>query len=108
MIRAVNKRFIGQHCHKVFLSTNTVEFKSNSAVGLKNIFRHRLESAKESALLGGGDVRIETQHKRGKLTARERISLLLDEGSFREYDMLKTHRYVYCCVDIYRRVAFHS
>ncbi len=36
--------------------------------------------------------RIETQHARGKLTARERIALLLDQDSFREYDMLKTHR----------------
>jgi propionyl-CoA carboxylase beta chain len=43
-------------------------------------------------LLGGGQARIDTQHKRGKLTARERIDLLLDGGSFREYDMLKTHR----------------
>ena len=63
-----------------------------SIVTLKSSFRHRLEDAKKSALLGGGQKRIDAQHSKGKLTARERISLLLDEGSFREYDMLKTHR----------------
>ena len=63
-----------------------------TAVSLKNAFRDRLTAARESALLGGGEKRIETQHARGKLTARERISLLVDEGTFREYDMLKTHR----------------
>jgi acetyl-CoA carboxylase carboxyltransferase component len=42
--------------------------------------------------MGGGEKRIESQHKKGKLTARERILLLLDEGSFEEYDMFVTHR----------------
>lgn len=41
---------------------------------------------------GGGDKRIEAQHKKGKLTARERLQLLLDEGSFEEIGMLVTHR----------------
>jgi len=41
--------------------------------------------------LGGGQKRIDTQHKKGKLTARERLSVLLDPGSFREYDMFMTH-----------------
>jgi len=63
-----------------------------TVVAIKTAFRERLEKARAAALLGGGEKRIETQHKRGKLTARERISLLLDDGSFREYDMLKTHR----------------
>jgi acetyl-CoA carboxylase carboxyltransferase component len=44
------------------------------------------------AKLGGGEKRIEAQHEKGKLTARERIELLLDEGSFEEYDMFVTHR----------------
>ena len=44
------------------------------------------------AKLGGGEKRIESQHKKGKLTARERIELLLDEGSFEEFDMFVTHR----------------
>ena len=54
--------------------------------------RSRLAAHQDAALLGGGAARIEAQHGKGKLTARERLDLLLDEGSFREYDMLKTHR----------------
>jgi len=41
---------------------------------------------------GGGEKRIEVQHEKGKYTARERIEMLLDEGSFEEYDMFVTHR----------------
>ncbi|MDA3954865.1 MAG: acyl-CoA carboxylase subunit beta [Bacteroidales bacterium] len=44
------------------------------------------------AKLGGGAKKIESQHKKGKMTARERIEILLDEGSFEEYDMFVTHR----------------
>tara|TARA_B100000767_G_scaffold43634_1_gene37623 strand:- start:2144 stop:3685 length:1542 start_codon:yes stop_codon:yes gene_type:complete len=47
---------------------------------------------KAEALLGGGEKRIEAQHAKGKLTARERIHFLLDEGSFEEMGMLVTHR----------------
>ena len=50
-----------------------------------------LEKRKQ-ALLGGGQKRIEAQHSKGKLTARERINILLDEGSFEEFDMFVTHR----------------
>lgn len=46
----------------------------------------------EEAKLGGGQARIDAQHAKGKLTARERIQLLLDEGSFEELGMLVTHR----------------
>ena len=52
----------------------------------------RLASMKKSAESGGGQERIEAQHSKGKLTARERISLLLDEGSFVELDKYITHR----------------
>lgn len=52
----------------------------------------KLESMKQEAFLGGGAKRIEAQHRRGKLTARERIELLLDEGSFEEFDLLMTGR----------------
>ncbi len=52
----------------------------------------RLRALREEALLGGGAKRIEQQHARGKLTARERVALLLDEDSFRELDALVTHR----------------
>ena len=47
---------------------------------------------KKQALLGGGEKRIEAQHAKGKMTARERIESLLDRGSFREIDMFVTHR----------------
>uniref|UniRef100_A0AC11BWL6 Propionyl-CoA carboxylase subunit beta n=1 Tax=Ovis aries TaxID=9940 RepID=A0AC11BWL6_SHEEP len=52
----------------------------------------RIENKRQAALLGGGQRRIDAQHKRGKLTARERISLLLDPGSFVESDMFVEHR----------------
>ncbi|MGJ0426479.1 acyl-CoA carboxylase subunit beta [Methylocystis sp.] len=51
-----------------------------------------LERRRASARLGGGQKRIEAQHARGKLTARERIELLLDHGSFEEFDMFVAHR----------------
>jgi propionyl-CoA carboxylase beta chain len=51
-----------------------------------------LQRRREQAWAGGGEARIEAQHKRGKLTARERIELLMDEGSFEELDMYVEHR----------------
>ncbi|MEJ5261355.1 MAG: acyl-CoA carboxylase subunit beta [Ignavibacterium sp.] len=51
-----------------------------------------LAKRKSEALLGGGKDKIEAQHKKGKLTARERIELLVDEGSFEEVDMFVKHR----------------
>jgi propionyl-CoA carboxylase beta chain len=51
-----------------------------------------LERRRTEARLGGGKARIEAQHKRGKLTARERIALLMDENSFEEFDMYVEHR----------------
>ncbi len=51
-----------------------------------------LEQRRAVARLGGGQARIDTQHKRGKLTARERVELLLDHGSFEEFDMFVQHR----------------
>jgi propionyl-CoA carboxylase beta chain len=52
----------------------------------------RLEEKRKKAKKGGGDKRITTQHKKGKLTARERIEILLDPGSFEEWDMFVEHR----------------
>ncbi len=52
----------------------------------------RLEANRAAAKLGGGQARIEAQHAKGKLTARERIELLLDAGSFEEWDMFVEHR----------------
>jgi propionyl-CoA carboxylase beta chain len=51
-----------------------------------------LEEKRAHARQGGGEKRVAAQHKKGKLTARERIDLLLDEGSFEEYDMFVEHR----------------
>ena len=65
---------------------------TSSIASIKSDFKKNLEESRKDALLGGGLKRIQTQHSRGKLTARERISLLLDENSFNEYDMFKTHR----------------
>jgi methylmalonyl-CoA decarboxylase subunit alpha len=52
----------------------------------------QLLDKREEAKLGGGQKRIDAQHNKGKLTARERIDLLLDEGSFEEFDMFVSHR----------------
>ncbi len=51
-----------------------------------------LEARRAKTRLGGGERRIEAQHAKGKLTARERLEVLLDEGSFEEYDMFVQHR----------------
>ncbi len=51
-----------------------------------------LMDLRNQARLGGGEKRIEAQHKKGKYTARERLDLLLDEGSFEEFDMFVSHR----------------
>ncbi len=53
---------------------------------------NELIEKRAEARMGGGEKRIESQHQKGKLTARERILLLLDEASFEEYDMFVTHR----------------
>ena len=76
-------------CFSTQLSTAPT---SSTSGNLKAVFRNRLEKAQKNAV---GRDRADKQHKRGKLTARERINLLLDTNTFREYDMLKTHR----CVD---------
>ncbi len=59
----------------------------NSQERIKQLLNFR-----EKARKGGGEKRIEDQHSKGKLTARERITILLDEGSFEEFDMFVTHR----------------
>jgi len=61
---------------------------------MKDILRE-LEDRRGEARLGGGQTRIDAQHSKGKLTARERIELLLDEDSFEEFDMFVAHR----CID---------
>jgi propionyl-CoA carboxylase beta chain len=61
---------------------------------MKDILQ-QLEAQRHEARMGGGEKRIAAQHSKGKLTARERLELLLDEGSFEEFDMFVAHR----CVD---------
>jgi propionyl-CoA carboxylase beta chain len=58
---------------------------------MQDIIR-QLEEKRERARAGGGPRRVEAQHKKGKLSARERIEVLLDEGSFEEWDMFVEHR----------------
>ena len=53
---------------------------------------HKLQELRERSLLGGGQDRIDAQHEKGKLTARERIDLLVDPGTFTEIDRFVTHR----------------
>ncbi len=55
-------------------------------------FVDRLNKLNKLALNGGGDKRIEAQHKKNKLTARERVGLLFDENTFVEYDRFMVHR----------------
>ncbi|MEO0357182.1 MAG: acyl-CoA carboxylase subunit beta [Pseudomonadota bacterium] len=59
-----------------------------------NTILSQLNDRRAVARLGGGQRRIDAQHAKGKLTARERVELLLDDGSFEEFDMFKTHRCV--------------
>src|SRR5579883_2100393 len=58
---------------------------------MKSPLKH-LQQLREESLLGAGEKRIEAQHAKGKLTARERIDLLLDEGSFTELDAFVRHQ----------------
>ncbi len=67
---------------------NTIDIPQST---MKELFK-KLDDQNEKALEGGGQDRIAAQHKKGKLTARERVDLLLDEGSFHEIGRLVTHR----------------
>ena len=53
---------------------------------------NQLKTRRLEARQGGGQARIDKQHAKGKLTARERLEILLDPGSFEEFDMFVTHR----------------
>ena len=73
-----------------FLSSTTVLPAIPHALSKAADVRRRITEQEAAARLGGGEERKNAQHSKGKLMARERLDLLLDEGSFREYDMLKT------------------
>lgn len=83
---------------KPFSTSSTAAVSTKSAVPIKSAsemnqeFRVFLEKERQRAVLGGGLSRIAKQHRGGKLTARERLELFFDKGSFRELDQLKAHR----------------
>ena len=70
----------------------TLAPKGETKINDMNAKLSLLEEKQAEALLGGGQKRIDSQHKKGKLTARERLHFLLDEGSFEEIGMFVTHR----------------
>src|SRR5256886_8714333 len=70
---------------------SAMHWRGGHGAPMKDILE-KLEQRRGQARLGGGKTRIEAQHKRGKLTARERIALLLDRNSFEEFDMFVEHR----------------
>ena len=78
--------------HHIIPSADEQNILTNDPSTIKRNFRTRLSETKEAAQIGGGPTRIDKQHAKGSLTARERISLLFDGGSFREVDALVTHR----------------
>jgi len=78
--------------HHIIPSADEDNLLTNDPATIKRNFRTRLAQTKESAQIGGGLTRIDKQHAKGSLTARERISLLFDGNSFREVDALVTHR----------------
>ena len=95
------QRLIG-HCHKTcpskadvgrcWLSSSPAFNPDTDPALVKTRFLERLNDERSKALLGGGQDRIDRQHARGSLTARERLELLFDDGTFHEVDQLKAHR----------------
>jgi propionyl-CoA carboxylase beta chain len=83
-------------CSERFFHSTTVHNATSSLATdptiIKAGFRELLEKEHKQALLGGGQRRIDKLHERGRLTARERLELLFDDGTFQEFDMLKAHR----------------
>jgi propionyl-CoA carboxylase beta chain len=73
------------------LQVQCKQAETKKEVAMKDILQE-LEDRRGAARLGGGQKRIDAQHSKGKLTARERVELLLDEGSFEEFDMFVAHR----------------
>lgn len=82
---------ISSPSHRCFASSPAFNVDADPST-IKHRFRQRLQEERAKALLGGGQARIERQHARGSLTARERIELLFDKDTFTEMDQLKAHR----------------
>ena len=80
---------------KVFAATDVYRIRKTRHTHVMSEIQKKITELMEyrqQARLGGGQRRIDSQHKKGKKTARERIAMLLDEGSFEEFDMFVTHR----------------
>ena len=92
-----NKSLVQISCKfaKFYFALVSLAVKHEQRGTAMNNILTELEARRDVARLGGGQGRIDAQHAKGKLTARERVDLLLDEGSFEEFDMFKAHR----CVD---------
>ena len=81
------------HILRTFSTATSAQFiAEHDPSEIKKKFRATLEQEREQAILGGGEKRIQKQHARGSLTARERLELLFDKNSFHELDQLKSHR----------------
>src|SRR6516164_965871 len=74
------------------IPVHAMDFPSEGRGAAMKDILDKLEERRERARAGGGQARIEAQHKRGKLTASERLELLMDKGSFEEFDMFVEHR----------------
>ena len=93
--RSISKNRRQYHSTSCTLADSSLLFEhsKNEPCEIKKKFIEEvLTKERENALLGGGVDRISKQHAQGKLTARERVDLLFDKGTFREFDMLKMHR----------------
>ena len=77
---------------KRIIPTETHDMVAGKHAMHPNTVIHELELKREQARQGGGSVRVEAQHSKGKLSARERLEVLLDPDSFEEYDMFVEHR----------------
>ena len=85
-LKLINLKLIG--CR--FISVSRPSLCSSSIPQILHV-KAQIASKRNQALSGGGEARIIQQHKKGKLTARERIQVLLDRGTFVEYDMFVEH-----------------
>ena len=86
-MRRANTTVRGRRRHTASAKTGNTHVMSEIQKKITELMEYR-----QQARLGGGQRRIDSQHKKGKKTARERIAMLLDEGSFEEFDMFVTHR----------------
>src|SRR5262249_24786497 len=82
----------GEHAPSACLRGPCYEYAANPAGKSMKEIVDKLEARRAKAREGCGKARIEAQHKRGKLTARERVELLMDKGTFEEFDMFVEHR----------------